>query len=169
MWYSRDVRREDLAGRNCAKCCVFPKFCGLAAWESQVLRAGGCGGPAAEDLAKLAPRLRARAIWKSNSLKTDGVGTLLEVDVGIPWHHACARERFGSPNRVFLQGLGPLFEVQSGFKMLFAWHAQEFRHSILITIAKTYRNSEVKCLLNTSYFREVSQNSFSQSGSQSVR
>ena len=30
---------------------------------------------------KFAPRLRARAIWKSKSLKTDGVGALLEVEV----------------------------------------------------------------------------------------
>ena len=30
---------------------------------------------------KFAPRLRARAIWKSKSLKTDGVGALLEVQV----------------------------------------------------------------------------------------
>ena len=31
---------------------------------------------------KFAPRLRARAIWKSKSLKTDGLGALLEVQVG---------------------------------------------------------------------------------------
>ena len=30
---------------------------------------------------KFAPRLRARAIWKSKSLKTGGVGALLEVDL----------------------------------------------------------------------------------------
>ena len=30
---------------------------------------------------KLAPRLRARTIWKSKSLKTDSVGRLLEVEV----------------------------------------------------------------------------------------
>ena len=28
---------------------------------------------------KFAPRLRARAIWKSKSLKTEGLGALLEV------------------------------------------------------------------------------------------
>ena len=79
---------------------------------------------------KFAPRLRARAIWKSKSLKAGMVGALLEVEVGkigtTParesdlevnivknwgcgstfgswsrqnWHHACARERFGSQNR----------------------------------------------------------------------
>ena len=31
---------------------------------------------------KFAPRLRARAIWKSKSLKAEGAGALLEVQVG---------------------------------------------------------------------------------------
>ena len=35
----------------------------------------------AQDVTKFAPRLRARAIWKSKSLKTDRFGTLLEVEV----------------------------------------------------------------------------------------
>ena len=68
-------------GRKCAKCCVFPEFCGFAGWESQLLRTGGCGGSVAQDAAKFAPRLRARTIWNSKSLKTDGVGALLEVEV----------------------------------------------------------------------------------------
>ena len=75
------MRHEDLAGRKCAKCCVFPKFYGFAGWESQILRAGGCGGFAAEDVVKFAPRLRARAILMSKSLKPDGLGALLEVEV----------------------------------------------------------------------------------------
>ena len=45
------------------------------------IRTGGCGGSAAECAAKFAPRLRARAIRKSKSLKTDSVGALLEVEV----------------------------------------------------------------------------------------
>ena len=81
MGYSRDVRHEGLAGRKCAKCCVFPKFCGFAGWESQLPRTDGCGGSVAQDVAKFAPRLRARAIWKSKSLKTDSVRALLEVEV----------------------------------------------------------------------------------------
>ena len=48
---------------------------------------------------KFAPSLRARAIWKSKSLKTGGVGALLEVEHRQNLHHACARERFGSQNR----------------------------------------------------------------------
>ena len=35
----------------------------------------------AQDAAKFAPRLRARPIWKSKSLKTDGARALLEVEV----------------------------------------------------------------------------------------
>ena len=35
----------------------------------------------AQDVTKFAPRLRARAIWKSKSLKTNSVGALLEVEV----------------------------------------------------------------------------------------
>ena len=31
--------------------------------------------------AKFAPRLRGRTIWKSKSLKTESLGTLLEVEV----------------------------------------------------------------------------------------
>ena len=42
---------------------------------------GGRGGSAAQDVAKFAPRLRARAIRKSKSLKNDSFGTLLEVQV----------------------------------------------------------------------------------------
>ena len=54
---------------------------GFAGWESQLLRTGGCGGSAAQDVAKFAPRLRATTIWKSKSLKTNGLGALLEVAV----------------------------------------------------------------------------------------
>ena len=54
---------------------------GFAGWESQLLRTGGRGGSVAEDVAKFAPRLRARAIWKSKSLKIEGAGALLEVQV----------------------------------------------------------------------------------------
>ena len=56
-------------------------FLCFAAWESQLLRTGERGGSAAEDVAKFAPRLRARAIWKSKPLKTQGAGALLEVEV----------------------------------------------------------------------------------------
>ena len=45
----------------------FSKGCGFAAWESQLLRRGGRGGFAAEDVAKFAPRLRARALSRYGS------------------------------------------------------------------------------------------------------
>ena len=35
----------------------------------------------AQEVTKFAPRLRARTIWKSKSLKTDSLGALLEVEV----------------------------------------------------------------------------------------
>ena len=35
----------------------------------------------AQDVTKFAPRLRAGAIWKSKSLKTERFGALLEVEV----------------------------------------------------------------------------------------
>ena len=75
------MRHEDLAGRKCAKCCVLPYFCDFAGSKSQVLRTGGRGGSVAQEVTKFAPRLRARTIWKSKSLKTDRFGALLEVEV----------------------------------------------------------------------------------------
>ena len=35
----------------------------------------------AQEVTKFAQRLRASTIWKSKSLKTDGIGALLEVEV----------------------------------------------------------------------------------------
>ena len=55
---------EVLAGRNCAKCCVFPLFCGFASSESQLLTTGGCGGWAAEDFAKICTTL-----WRESDLE----------------------------------------------------------------------------------------------------
>ena len=101
-----------MAGRKCEKCCVFPWFCGFAGWESQVVRTGGCGGSAAQDVKicttparesdgrqnrqkltasehfwklkspKFALRLRARTIWKLKSLKIESLAALLKVEVG---------------------------------------------------------------------------------------
>ena len=41
----------------------------------------------AQDVTKFAPRLRARAIWKSKLLKTEGARALLDVEVGKFWEH----------------------------------------------------------------------------------
>ena len=89
----------------------FPKFCGFAGWESQLLRTGGCGGPAAEDAAKFAPRLRARAVRKSKSLKTGSVGALLEVEAA----KICttpARENDLEVKTLKTESLGRLLEVE---------------------------------------------------------
>ena len=98
--------------------------------------------------AKFAPRLRARTIWKSKSLKTESLGALLEVRVGkictTPAREndlevkivkkLTASEHFWklkSPKfaprlrartiwkskSLKHQGLGPLFEVQSAFRV----------------------------------------------------
>ena len=112
---------------------------------------------------KFAPRLCASTIWKSKSLKTERFGALLEVEA----RKICttpARENDLEVEIVKTPGAGDFLK----FKVLFAWQTQGFRHSILIKIAKTYCNcnSEVKCLVSMSCFREVSQNS--QSISQSV-
>ena len=42
---------------------------------------GGAEAPVPKISTKFAPRLRARAIWKSKSLKTGRPGALLEVDI----------------------------------------------------------------------------------------
>ena len=60
---------------------------------------------------KFAPRLRARAIWKLKSLKTGGVGALLEVDID----KICttpARENDLAVKIVKLEGFGGLLEVE---------------------------------------------------------
>ena len=59
------------------KRCVFPR----SQLEKSGPKNGRVRGSVAQDVTKFAPRLRARAIWKSKSLKTDSVGALLEVEV----------------------------------------------------------------------------------------
>ena len=56
---------------------------------------------------KFAPRLRARAIWKSKSLKTGGVGALLEVDIDKICDKLCTT---------------PARESDSEVKIVKAWH-----------------------------------------------
>ena len=50
-------------------------------WLGKSAPKNGCGGSVAQNVTKFAPRLRARAIWKSKSLKTEVAGALLEVGV----------------------------------------------------------------------------------------
>ena len=169
-------------------------------------------------LTKFAPRLRARAIWKSKSLKTDGLGTFFELQsvfcvagAGIStrckirgrrrsswglqkrwqawwisrgsgtmrfawqaqWFCAlrcrCSKPSMQNPwkgckfhgTEVLLRRDRFAWQLQE-FVCLgstFAWQAQYF-WSIHSKIAKTYCNSEVKCLVDMSFLKEVSQKSF---------
>ena len=63
---------------------------------------------------KFAPRLRARAIWKAKSLKTGGVGALLEVSFAKFAARLRARAIWKSKS-LKTDGLGTFFEVQSVF------------------------------------------------------
>ena len=167
---------------------------------------------------KTAPRLRARAIWKSKSLKTDGLGTFLEVQsvfrvAGAGISTRCKirgrrRSSWGLQKRWQAWGIWRGSET-----MRFVWQAQWFRAlwcrclkpptlkpwkgckfhvtevllcsdhfarqlqdfvclgstfsrqaqyfwSIHLKIVKTYWNSEVKCPVNMSFLKKVSQKSF---------
>ena len=98
---------------------------------------------------KFVSRLRAKAIWKSKSLKLEGFGALLEVEL----RKICttsARESDSEVKIVKVPGSWDFFEVQNIFRVAGAGN--------LIKIAKMYCNSEVKRLLNMSYFREVPSN-----------
>ena len=168
--------------------------------------------------AKFAPRLRARAIWKSKSLKTDGLGTFFDVQsvfrvagAGISTRCKIRGRRRSSWG---LQKRWQAWWIWRGSgTMRFAWHAQWFRAlwcrclkpptlkpwkgckfhvtevllcsdhfawqlqefvclgatfswqaqyfwSIHLKIVKTYWNSKVKCLVDMSFLKEVSQKCF---------
>ena len=111
MWYSRDVRHEDLAGRKCAKCCVFS----IVLWLRRLEKSGPKNG-------------RVRRICGPRCGKictTPARQHHLEVKIVKNWrcestfgswgrqnlHHACAPERFGSQNRK-KQRFGALLEVE---------------------------------------------------------
>ena len=72
---------EILAGRNCTKCCVFPYFRGFEGSQKQVPKTGVAKDRLPKMSRKFAPRLHARAIWKSKSLKAGRFGALLEVEL----------------------------------------------------------------------------------------
>ena len=98
--------------------------------------------------AKLAPRCGARVMWKSKSKKKKN---WQRRSIFWRWelenlHHAVARERLGSQNRLKTRCPDHVLK----FKVLFAWQGQGFRQCIHLKIAQTYCNSEVKCLVNMS-------------------
>ena len=66
---------------------------------------------------KFAPRLRARTIWKSKSLKTEGARALLKLKPVAKICTTPARENDLEVKIVKAQGLGPLLEVQSAFRV----------------------------------------------------
>ena len=96
MFYSADVRHERFWRVGIARNAVF--FRSFVASKARKKR-GGAEDRAPKMSTKFAPRLRARAIRKTKSLKTGMFGALLEVDIDKILHQACARERFGSQNR----------------------------------------------------------------------
>ena len=82
MFYSIHARHERFWRVGIARNAVF--FQGFVAAKVRKGRSEKRGG--AQDRlpkmsTKFAPRLRARAIWKSKSLKTGRFGALLEVDM----------------------------------------------------------------------------------------
>ena len=77
MWYSRDVRHEDLAGRKCAKCCVFSivsrlRWPGKSAPKNGRARRIGCSR---------CGKICTTPARETKSLKTESLGRLLEVEV----------------------------------------------------------------------------------------
>ena len=47
------MTHEDLAGRNCAKCCVFSIVLWLGSLGKSGPKNGSCGGSAAQDVVKI--------------------------------------------------------------------------------------------------------------------
>ena len=78
---------------------IFHSFVASKARKGRSEKRGGAKDRLPKMSTKFAPRLRARAIWKSKSLKTRRLGALFKVELDKNLHHACARERFGSQNR----------------------------------------------------------------------
>ena len=85
----------------------FRSFVASKARKGRSEKRGGAEDRVPKMSTKFAPRLRARAIWKSKSLKTGAVKLIKNWRCRSTFgswhrqnlHHACARERFGSQNR----------------------------------------------------------------------
>ena len=84
MFYSTDVRHERFWRVGIARNAVFfHSFVASKARKGRSEKRGGAKDRLLKMSAKFAPRLRARAIWKSKSLKTDGLGMFLDVQSGF--------------------------------------------------------------------------------------
>ena len=82
MFYSTDVRHERFWQVGIARNAVFfHSFVASKVRKGRSEKRGGAKDRLPKMSTKFAPRLRAGAIRKSKSLKTGGVGALLEVDV----------------------------------------------------------------------------------------
>ena len=82
MFYSTDVRHERFWRVGIARNAVFfHSFVASKARKGRSEKRGGAKDRLPKMSTKIAPRLRARAIRKSKSLKTGGVGALLEVEL----------------------------------------------------------------------------------------
>ena len=82
MFYSADVRHERFWRVGIARNAVFFRsFVASTARKGRSEKRGGAKDRLPKMSTKFAPRLRARAIWKSKSLKHRGFGALLEVDI----------------------------------------------------------------------------------------
>ena len=77
-----DVRHERFWRVGIARNAVFFRsFVASKGRKGRSEKRGGAKDRLPKMSTKIAPRLHARAIWKSKSLKTGGVGALLEVDI----------------------------------------------------------------------------------------
>ena len=82
MFYSADVRHERFWRVGIARNAVFfHSFVASKARKGRSEKRGGAEDRLPKMSTKFAPRLRARAIRKSKSLKTGMFGALLEVDI----------------------------------------------------------------------------------------
>ena len=83
MFDSADAKHKRFWRVGIARHAVFSHSFGGASRIRKVSseKRGGAKARLPKTSTKFAPRLRARAIWKSKSLKTGGVGALLEVEL----------------------------------------------------------------------------------------
>ena len=82
MFYSTDVRYERFWRVGIARNAVFFRsFVASRTRKGRSEKRGGAKDRLPKMSTKFAPRLRARAIWKSRSLKTGMFRALLEIDL----------------------------------------------------------------------------------------
>ena len=151
MFCRTDARHERVwRVRIAQNAMFFHGFVASRAHKGRSEKRGGAKDRLPKMSTKFAPRLRARAIWKSKSLKTGGVGALfevgltkicttparerdLEVKIVKDWHD---RSTFGSSasenlhhacaREQFLRKKGTTLRVRSTFG---SWAPQNLHHA----------------------------------------